>query len=223
MTFDIYLDDDYNLKVNGLISPMRTSREEAARTRARIVRSAAALFKRDGIHATGLAGLMADAGLTHGGFYGHFESKEQLVAEACELAFAESLERIVELAVAAPPSRRFRTFVDEYLSDAHRDNAKSGCGFAALGAELGRADAATREATTRAFENFVATIATFLPDASPATAADAARAVASTLIGALTIARSVSDERVSTSILESARKSALAQAKALTRVASRRA
>ena len=111
---------------------MRTSREEAARTRARIVRSAAALFKRDGIHATGLAGLMADAGLTHGGFYGHFESKEQLVAEACELAFAEALERIVELAAAAPPSRRFRTFVDEYLSDAHRDNPKSGCGFAAL-------------------------------------------------------------------------------------------
>ncbi|HKE47830.1 MAG TPA: TetR/AcrR family transcriptional regulator [Rhodanobacteraceae bacterium] len=194
---------------------MRTSREEAARTRARIVRSAAALFKRDGIHATGLAGLMADAGLTHGGFYGHFESKEQLVAEACELAFAESLERIVEIAAAAPPSRRLRTFVEEYLSDSHRDNAKAGCGFAALGAELGRADVATREATTRAFENFAGTIATFLPDAAPAAKAEAARAIAATLVGALTIARSVSDDAVSGSVLESARKSALAQARTL--------
>ena len=201
---------------------MRTSREEAARTRARIVKSAAGLFKRDGIHATGLSGLMADAGLTHGGFYGHFESKDQLVAEACELAFDEALARIVDRASAVPPSRRFRTFVDGYVSEAHRDSPKSGCGFAALGAELGRADAATRATAGHAFQRFVATIATFLPAAPPATTTQTAQTIASTLIGALTIARAVSDEELSRAVLDGARRNALSQAQALTRTTRQR-
>jgi TetR/AcrR family transcriptional repressor of nem operon len=201
---------------------MRATREETARTRTRILGSAATLFRRDGIHATGLAGLMAEAGLTHGGFYSHFESKDHLVAEACEVAFREALEPLAKRAGAAPPNRRLETFVDLYLSEAHRSAPADGCGFAALGSELGRASPETRAVASQAFEHYVATIASFLPDLTPARASRKARAIAATLLGAMTIARAVADADLAREVLVSARESILGADSARPKVQQRR-
>src|SRR6266478_7826505 len=111
---------------------MRKSKQEAAITRQRIVKAAAAEFRRNGIAGTGLADLMAAAGLTHGGFYRHFDSKDQIVAEACTAA-AETLLRQLAAPVAKKSSRRgLKTIVEKYLSAAHRDEPADGCPIAAL-------------------------------------------------------------------------------------------
>ena len=118
---------------------MRKSRQEAAETRKRIVRAAAREFRERGIVATGLADLMKAAGLTHGGFYKHFASKDQLVAEATVVAMDSVLEKL-----AAQPT--VNSAVAGYLSTRHRDKPASGCPLAALGGELARSDMKARAA-----------------------------------------------------------------------------
>ena len=112
---------------------MRKSREEAAQTRRRIVEAASCEFRKNGIVATGLNDLMKAAGLTHGGFYKHFESKDQLVAEATTVALDALLE-----GMAAHPT--INAAVAAYLSTRHRDNPASGCPLVAIGSELSRSD-----------------------------------------------------------------------------------
>ena len=123
---------------------MRKSKEEAAETRKRIVTAAAGEFREHGIVATGLADLMKAAGLTHGGFYKHFESKDQVVAEAC----AEAVRVLMEKLEAAPSKG---SALGSYLSIRHRDDPATGCPLAALGSELARSDEKTREAATEGF------------------------------------------------------------------------
>ena len=134
---------------------MRKSRIEAAKTRERIVTSAAAEFRQHGIAATGLADLMKAAGLTHGGFYRHFKSKDQLVAEACSAAVATMTERVASSASRKRGRKCLETAVADYLSTEHRDNLRDGCPLAALGAELARADTQTRAAATAEFLKLV--------------------------------------------------------------------
>ncbi len=117
---------------------MRKSAKEAANTRARIVATAAEKFREDGIVATGLNGLMGAAGLTHGGFYKHFASKDQLVAEVCSHLAHVKTGAMVEQTMSAPESERLAVFIRAYLSRSHRDEPGSGCGFAALASEMGR-------------------------------------------------------------------------------------
>ena len=123
---------------------MRKSREEAAQTRKRIVTTAAGEFRKNGIVATGLNELMKAAGLTHGGFYKHFESKDQLVTEAC----AEAVETIIEFLTNATSTG---SAAAAYLSTLHRDNPADGCPLAAIGSELGRSDETTRAVATEGF------------------------------------------------------------------------
>src|SRR5262245_41150792 len=130
---------------------MRKSRIEAAKTRERIVTAAAAEFRQHGIAATGLADLMKAAGLTHGGFYRHFASKEQLVAEACSAAIATMTERMGSSASRKRGRKGLETAVADYLSTEHRDNPRDGCPLAALGSEMARADTQTRAAATTGF------------------------------------------------------------------------
>src|ERR1700752_4898739 len=125
---------------------MRKSRIEAAKTRERIVTAAAAEFRQHGIAATGLADLMKAAGLTHGGFYRHFASKDQLVAEACSAAIATMTERM-----ASRPSRgRGQKVREQAVADSpatgRRDTPRVGGPLAALGTEMARADTQTRAA-----------------------------------------------------------------------------
>jgi TetR/AcrR family transcriptional repressor of nem operon len=175
---------------------MRKSREEAAETRKRIVRSAAHEFREKGIVATGLADLMKAAGLTHGGFYKHFASKDQLVAEATAAAVDSILEEL-----AAHPT--VNAAIAGYLSTRHRDNPTSGCPLAALGDELARSDEKTRATATAGFVRF----ADFL--AGKARTADVRRralVAAATMIGAVTMSRVVSDPKLSAEILDAAEK-----------------
>ncbi|WP_422928086.1 TetR/AcrR family transcriptional regulator [Singulisphaera sp. PoT] len=177
---------------------MRKSREEAAQTRKRIVTTAAAEFRKNGVGATGLNDLMKAAGLTHGGFYKHFESKDQLVAEAYAEAMQALVERLREASSEGPvPSR--------YLSARHRDNPEGGCPLASIGSELGRLDEKTRALATEGFRDLVGLVA------SQYGKTDAARRRAlvtvSTMIGAMTMARVVDDPGLSAEILEEAAKS----------------
>jgi TetR/AcrR family transcriptional repressor of nem operon len=175
---------------------MRRSREEAAETRKRIVRAAARAFRERGIVATGLADLMKAAGLTHGGFYKHFASKDQLVAEATAAAMDGILEEL-----AAHPT--VTSAVAGYLSTRHRDNPASGCPLAALGGELARSDKKARAVATAGLVRLVDILA------AKARAADARRqalVAAVTMIGAVTMSRMVSDPKLSAEILGAAGK-----------------
>ena len=129
---------------------MRKSREEAAQTRKRIVTAASEEFRKNGIVATGLNDLMSAAGLTHGGFYKHFESKDQLVAEAC----AEAVETAILERLAAAASEGAGAAA-AYLSTGHRDNPATGCPLSAIGSELARSDEKTRAAATAGFLKLV--------------------------------------------------------------------
>jgi TetR/AcrR family transcriptional repressor of nem operon len=183
---------------------MRKSKQEAARTRERIVAAAAAEFREHGIAATGLVDLMSAAGLTHGGFYRHFDSKDQLIEEACAEAIATMTDRLASAASQKSGRGGLKAAMTAYLSTQHRDNPRDGCPLAALGSELARADAQTRSAATAGFLKMVDVLAGQFEQAKPSEARKRAIAAAATLIGALTMARIVNDEALSESILRSA-------------------
>jgi TetR/AcrR family transcriptional regulator, transcriptional repressor for nem operon len=170
---------------------MRKSREEAAASRERIVKAAACEFRENGIVATGLADLMKAAGMTHGGFYKHFESKDQLIAEAVADAVEDTIGRMdVEPTINAA--------VAAYLSTHHRDNPASGCPFSTIGSELARSNKKARAAATAGFVRLVDILA------GKARTADARRralVAAATMIGAVTMSRVVSDPKLSVEIL----------------------
>ncbi len=177
---------------------MRKSREEAAQTRKRIVSAAAAEFRKNGIAESGLNDLMKGAGLTHGGFYKHFESKDQLVAEAC----AEAIDGLIAKMIAAGPDA-----AAIYLSKSHRDNPQSGCPLAAIGSELTRCEEKTRAIASEGILRLVEVAAGLFESKTPAAARRRALVAVATMIGALTMSRIVTDPKVSAEILKEAEKS----------------
>src|SRR5690349_6944116 len=134
---------------------MRKSKSEAAETRRKIVKTAAAEFRQNGINGTGLSELMAAAGLTHGGFYRHFESKDQLIAEACASAIESATETAWVPLLQQSRRNGLDAFVAKYLSEDHRDDQRGGCPFAALGSELARSDKDTRAVVTEGLSKLV--------------------------------------------------------------------
>lgn len=180
---------------------MRKSKDEAALTRKRIVTAAAAEFRKSGIVATGLNDLMKAAGLTHGGFYKHFESKDQLVAEACAEA-VEALIAKVTIAGSGRPGMAAAT----YLSTDHRDNPSEGCPLAAIGSELSRCDEKTRDLATIGFLKVVDIMAAQFGTAKTAEARRKALIAVSSMIGALTMSRIVTDPELSAEILREVKK-----------------
>jgi TetR/AcrR family transcriptional regulator, transcriptional repressor for nem operon len=177
---------------------MRKSREEAAETRKRIVRAAACKFREKGIGATGLTDLMKAAGLTHGGFYKHFASKDELVAEAT----AEAVDAAIDEWLTGSPT--IAATVGAYLSTGHRDDPASGCPLAAVGSELSRSSKKVREA---AGEGFVRLVEFLARKADTVDARRRAVAAAATMIGALTMSRVVTDQGLSAEILREAQRS----------------
>ena len=189
---------------------MRKSRSETAKTRERIVTAAAAEFRQHGIAATGLADLMKAAGLTHGGFYRHFASKDQLVAEACSAAIATMTERVA-FSARERGRKGLEAAVADYLSTEHRDNPRDGCPLAALGSEMARADPQTRAAATAGFLKLVDALAGGFDEGTPDEATRRATVAALTMIGALTISRVVTDQALSNAILRNAEASITGQ------------
>ena len=183
---------------------MRKSKQETAATRQRIIKAAAAAFRKNGIAGTGLSDLMAAANLTHGGFYRHFDSKDQIVAEACTAAVDSLVEQLAAAATGKSPQRGLKTIVGKYLCATHRDEPANGCPLAALGSELARADERTRAAATQAFLKLVGVITAQFGKTRPDVARRRALVAAATMIGALTMSRIVTDSELSASILREA-------------------
>lgn len=185
---------------------MRRSKQDAAETRQRIVSAAAAEFRRNGISDTGLADLMAAAGLTHGGFYRHFNSKDQLVAEACDAAVRSMVDTFAAAAAGKSPRSRLKAAA-AYLSTKHRDDPAHGCPLAALGSEIARCGEGIRSAATDGFLRLVEIIAAQYDGARPDLAKQRALVAASLMIGALTMSRVVTDPELSSEILSQANRS----------------
>src|SRR6266481_5308310 len=180
--------------------PMRVSREKSAETRERILDVAATLFREKGFDGIGLADIMKAAGLTHGGFYKHFGSKDDLEAQATGVALATTAadwSRLIERAAARPLS----ALTDEYLSPRHRDDPGKGCALAALGADVARQGERVRSAFTAGLEPFLQLLSNAVPGRSKAVRRRKAIATMAELIGTLILARAVDDPALSDEIL----------------------
>ena len=180
---------------------MGHSRAEKAKTHKRIVSIASKKFREEGLAGVGIAELMKEAGLTVGGFYKHFDSRDDLVAEAVSSAFG-GWKRHVDAAKSGGPSISLAKLIDDYLNEAHRDNPGSGCAFSALAPEIARSDKRTRSLTSEQVRNDIQLIATLLPGRDKRTARSRAVLIFSALVGAMSLARAVSDEALSHEILE---------------------
>jgi len=180
---------------------MGYSKAQKTRTHKRIVSIASKRFREKGLAGCGIAELMKEAGLTVGGFYKHFGSREDLVAEAVNSAFA-GWQRRLDAAKSGGPSMSLATLIDGYLSEAHRDNPGTGCAFSALAPEIARSDKRTRSLTSEWVRNDVQLIATFLPDRDKRAARSRAILIFSALVGAMSLARAVSDEALSSEMLK---------------------
>jgi TetR/AcrR family transcriptional regulator, transcriptional repressor for nem operon len=173
---------------------VRRSREEAARTRRTAVKAASRLFRERGIEAVGVSEVMASLGMTDGGFYRHFESKEALAAEACAAAFAES-------GLARESSRSAEAVLRSYLSEAHRDASGAGCPLPALASDMARQPAALRQTYTAGLRVALARIEQLVPAARR----EARFALLAGMVGALALARAVDDEELSAALLRGTR------------------
>jgi TetR/AcrR family transcriptional regulator, transcriptional repressor for nem operon len=178
----------------------RYDTEHKAQTRRRIVDTAGRRLKQHGIDGSGVAALMADAGLTNGAFYAHFASKDDLVANV--VANQLATQRAV---LAALPEGRaaLEEFVRDYLSPHHRDDPGYGCPNAALLDEIGRCGEAVRDSYTRGMQSIVEVIATHLSPEDPSAARTTALGLFTVLVATMQLARAVSDRELSEDILES--------------------
>jgi TetR/AcrR family transcriptional repressor of nem operon len=180
---------------------MRVSREQAAQNRERIVQAAAQRFRERGFDGIGVADLMKEAGLTHGGFYGHFSSKEELIAEASARALTGSFAFLSELAERAP-SDPLSAFAHAYLTGRHRDNPGAGCLLAALGPDVARQGPTVRRGVTDYVLSAVDLLTKLVPGKSRAARRQKAISTYATLVGAMVMARAVGDRALSQEILE---------------------
>ena len=186
---------------------MRRSRDAAAATRRSIVDTASRLFRGRGIASVSVADIMATLGLTVGGFYRHFESKQALVGEAIEAASLETTSRHAET-TGSSPRERAAALLDAYLSRFHRDHADVGCPVAALCSEVAHEDSRTRDCFTIALRRLLAVIAGVVPGDSKA-ARSRRLDTAASIVGALVLARATTDEALAADLLEAARQHAL--------------
>lgn len=183
---------------------MRYGKEHKEETHRKVVEAASRRFRKDGIEATGVVDLMADVGLTHGGFYAHFSSKETLVKEALAAASLKSRERLQrEIEKAREEGRDpLESVVRSYLTALHRDRPDRGCSVAALGSEIARHPRKTREAFTEGLEKTLDIIASTLPASVTTQRKERAYAIFSTMIGSLQLSRAVSDAAMSQAVID---------------------
>jgi TetR/AcrR family transcriptional repressor of nem operon len=183
---------------------MKKSKAETAKTRQRIVAVASEAFRNQGIDATGVAEIMAAAGLTHGGFYRHFGSKEELVSEALTLSRKDYLGGTLSAADQGPEA--LLKHFQEYVTPVSRDDIGGGCPLAANGSEIVRSDATTRHNATEAFRLWFGKTAPYMRSPDDAGKTEMAISVVTNMIGALTMSRIVDDPALSDQILAATRK-----------------
>jgi TetR/AcrR family transcriptional repressor of nem operon len=193
---------------------MRYSREHKLETHTRIVKRASVRLREKGAHGIGVADLMKDAGLTHGGFYAHFDSREALVIEAFAHAMDRSTERWRKLAEQTAPEQRMAAIVDSYLTPLHRDDPGHGCAIPTLGAEIARESPKTRRAFAAKLDEMIDMLAAQLPDLPRKTARKQAMAAIATMMGTLVMARVAGNSEFSDEILSSGREAVLSRSAA---------
>ena len=180
---------------------MKVSREQAALNRERIVEVAARLFREKGYDGIGVADLMKNAGLTHGGFYGHFASKEDLMVEACQHALEKSLDGW-RAKIASHPQGALPAIVDSYLTTRHRDAPGTGCPAAAMGVDVARMSPGARPAFAQATRQQFALLEGLMPDGRPEARRQQAITTFAAMVGAMVLARAVDDGALSQEILD---------------------
>ncbi len=179
---------------------MKVSRQQVDENRKEILESAGRLFRERGFDAVGIADLMKDAGLTHGGFYGHFASKEALMAAASEYALSGSIERWTK-AIRTAKGDPMAAMSKGYLSTRHRDQPGNGCLFAAVGTEAAR-HPGVKQVATQGLRRFVELLDSVVHGRSGAARRRKAIAACAAMVGGMMMARIVDDVRFSNEILE---------------------
>jgi len=181
---------------------MRYAPNHKTNTHKKIVGAASELFRAQGIGSVGVTDLMQHAGLTHGGFYAHFSSKEALAAEACRVAFEEAGHRLKQVLDQVEPGQKFATTVERYLTATHRDNSCNGCIVAALASEAAHHPGPVRDAISAGIGAWIEGVEKML--AQDGIEIDAYSAVA-TMVGAMILARAASDPKLADRLIARAR------------------
>ncbi len=191
---------------------MRYRAEHKERTRERVLAEAVRALKVDGPNKLGVAEVMKATGLTHGGFYVHFPSKDALVAEAIEAAFAESRSLYDQAAADRPPREALAGLISSYVSEAHRDRPERGCVLPALSGELPRMSDDARKRYADGLRHMTVRISSLLDRLGVADAAALAPSMVAEMVGAVALARAVPDAVQSSEIIGSSRHALLKRA-----------
>jgi TetR/AcrR family transcriptional repressor of nem operon len=179
---------------------MARSQAEKHASHRRIVKAAAAQIRRDGVDAVTVSELMREAGLTHGGFYRHFGSREDLIDEAIDAALTDG-SRQAETRESLDPGAELAQIIDGYVSKAHRDNPHVGCAVAALPSDVSRCGFRARHAYSRQVRRYIDRLVGLIRQADPDAKRDEAVLTLSALVGAVAMARAVDDPELSDEIL----------------------
>jgi TetR/AcrR family transcriptional repressor of nem operon len=186
---------------------MRYSAKHKEQTRAKLLKKASKRFREEGLQATGIAKLMRDMGLTHGGFYGHFRSKNDLIATALKDMFAETTEDLKKAIAGSSPGKEISAIVNFYLTAKNREHPELSCLLPTLASEIARQPKAIRKVYTQGFAEQVARLAHFMPGSDEATKRQHAHSLMAGLAGTMMFARAVNDQELSDRILAQARDS----------------
>ena len=184
---------------------MRYPAEQKTETHGLIVETAAREFRSKGLRGVGIADLMSEVGLTHGGFYAHFKDRDALVAETSVRAAAESFRHLTEAAEAAPPGKEVEAMLNRYLSLAHRDDQGRGCLLPALSADLARQPEPVRSAFTDALKANMPKFARYMPAKDNEAKVTQAVMLLSGMAGGILLARAINDPEFSGLVLDSVR------------------
>jgi TetR/AcrR family transcriptional repressor of nem operon len=184
---------------------MRYAKDHKAETHERIVKNASERLREGGAASIGVAELMKEAGLTHGGFYAHFASREALIDEAFIHAMEQTAKRWRKRAELAPEGKELASIVNGYLTAQHRDDVGNGCALPSLGAEVLRANLKTRKAVAAKLEEMIDTISEQMPAQTTKAARREAVAALATMMGTLLLARMAGAGEFSEEILAAGR------------------
>jgi TetR/AcrR family transcriptional repressor of nem operon len=201
---------------------MRYSREHKLETHARIVKKASMRLREKGAHGIGVADLMKEAGLTHGGFYAHFDSRDALVIEAFAYAMDRGTERWRKVMEQTPPDKRFSTIVESYLTPLHRDDPGNGCAIPTLGAEIARESPKTRRAFAAKLEQMIDMMADQILGVPRKAARKQAVAALATMMGTIVMSRIAGTGEFSDEILDAGREAVLGRAASAKKPVSRK-
>jgi TetR/AcrR family transcriptional repressor of nem operon len=198
---------------------MRYPKDHGQQTRRRIVENASYGLRQNGVDGLSVTDLMKLAGLTHGGFYAHFKSRDALVVEALALAMDRTVAHWLDLTHGLSAEKGFDAVVESYLSSRHRNNPARGCALPALASDIGRSGPEARRTFAGRLEQMIDIIARLVPKRSSADARQAAAGAIATLVGSIVLARAAGDKRLSDALLEAGRQALRNQAASTAREA----